>query len=285
MNINLKLRISTLLLVVVAASMTSLQLRAQVTVGSDIPPAKAAILEIKTEQSATDPTTVDNINNITSAIGGGGLGLPRVKLEEKDQLKPFIASATGPERLRHAGLMVYNINISPNTVTDLNKKFKLGVYVWDGAKWSLVGEGVGQRYFYLPSFNIKLNATKLNPVPGGPVVPPLDPSNPTATEPFGYDLYAEYRRQFTDDNIDVDEDGIPIRNETFVSSNPAITRIPSPENNQLYKRDELEYVITYYDNNILDGIMVTDEGKMYYYVKSLDTTPDSFLNVVFIIKE
>jgi len=244
MNINLKLRISVLLLIVVAG-ITSQQLKAQVTVGSNVPPVQAAILDIKTQ--------APDVNNVTSTKGG--LGLPRVKLVNKTKLEPFITSQTPTQEIQHAGLMVYNLYESAPGETNLDLKFKPGVYVWDGAKWSQVGEGVGQRYFYIPSFNIKIDEVR------------------TTGAKFEINLYDEYKRQFT-----------KAGNPTFVSSNTSMTRVPSPEDDRIYTETELDFVVTYYDTNILDEVEVGSDGVMKYYVKSLDTTPSSFLNVVFVVQ-
>jgi len=246
---------------------------AQVTVGMDNPPAKAALLEIKSEESV--PSAVNHNSNITSKKGG--LGLPRVMLQNKKTLQPFLPAGTGTEfdsntgkiKEKHAGLMVYNIYVSPKTETDSDKKFKQGVYVWDGAKWTLVGEGSGEKYFYIPSFNIK-----------------LDPAKVGSTDKV--DLYAEYVKQFTDDSS-------TNLSSLFVTNSDSQVKdatVPSPEIGTLYTRAELDYVITYYDKNVIDELSIlnaasggNERGTLLFKVKSTDTTPNSFMNVVFVIKE
>ncbi|MDH6304829.1 hypothetical protein M2459_001565 [Parabacteroides sp. PF5-5] len=223
----------------------------QVTVGSDAAPAKAALLEIKSQ--AADATT-----NVTSTKGG--LGLPRVNLVSTTTLQPFIgtsdaewnSSNQATTKAAHAGLMVYNLS-----TTD---PFKKGVYVWDGSTWAQIGAGGGsttaaEKYFYIPSFNIPLDA----------------PSDDERT----FNLYNEYVKQFT-----------KAGNSTFVSSNTATTfeTIPSKGTNTLYPASELDYVVTYYDTDILKDVSVTAAGELKYKVKSQITSPASFLNVVFVIK-
>ena len=46
---------------------------------------------------------------------------------------------------------------------------------------------------------------------------------------------------------------------------------------------KLYYYITYYDNNVIDNVDITEEGLMNYTVKG---TPSdvSFMNVVFVVK-
>lgn len=224
---------------------------AQVTIGSGNPTAKGALLEIKSQEA--------DANNITSEKGG--LGLPRVKLTNRTTLEPFISTTdtewvnatTTKIKEKHAGLVVYNLHESPASETNADKILRKGVYIWDGSRWNT--ESLNQkRYFHLPSFNIPLSAIGTGLV---------------------FDLYGEYERQFTKNAL---------ANPTFVSSNSAITTVPSPLNGRLYTREELDYVITYYDDNILDEVKVLPNGTMTYDVISINTTPDSYMNVVFIVK-
>ncbi|MDR1501395.1 MAG: hypothetical protein LBT43_02935 [Prevotella sp.] len=116
-------------------------LSAQVTIGSGIPPVKAALLDIKTQEA-------DN-ENITS--DSGGIVLPRVKLTNVNTLEPFIKT-TDPEwsianqdktKKIHTGLMVYNLNTSSGG-------FKEGVYIWDGTAWRI---GAGSNAWELKGNN------------------------------------------------------------------------------------------------------------------------------------
>ncbi|MDH6358698.1 hypothetical protein [Parabacteroides sp. PF5-9] len=225
----------------------------QVTVGSNIAPAKGALLEIKSEETA-NPTSVTDATNVTSTKGG--LGLSRVQLVSLTTLQPFIGTSdaewTGANlattKMKHAGLMVYNLNeTSP---------FKKGVYVWNGEKWTplKMGSTADSRYFYVPSFNIPL-------------------ATPGSTE-LTFDLYAQYKNQFT-----------KAGNDKFVSNNSALTTVPSPDEGQLYAATELDYIITYYDDAIIEVTSLTNDGKMKYKVNSVETTPNSFINVVFVVKE
>ena len=99
-------------------------LNAQVTIGSGLPPAKGALLHLKTQAPDSE--------NATSARGG--LLTPRVRLNDLNALTPFIAN-TDPDlaqlKISHAGLLVYNLTE--------NESFVRGLYIWDGEKW--IGEG------------------------------------------------------------------------------------------------------------------------------------------------
>ncbi|NDW18744.1 hypothetical protein D0T53_07430 [Dysgonomonas sp. 216] len=124
--------IKSLLLAAMLFPATFTALHAQVTIGSGIEPTKAALLELKTQQTAGAVPSVIDDANITSTTGG--LLLPRVKLVNVNTMQPFIAddnadwvANTNSIKEKLAGLMVYNLT---NDGT-----FYPGVYTWDGATW------------------------------------------------------------------------------------------------------------------------------------------------------
>ncbi|WP_128330584.1 hypothetical protein [Apibacter sp. HY039] len=209
-------------------------LNAQVTIGHGSAPGRGAILEIKT-QSASSPISVTDNANITSTQGG--LGLPRVKLLSKNSLQPFITSATAEENITHAGLTVYNIN---NT-----NGFGLGVYVWNGSEWEGMSSAVpnDKIWFYMPSFNLSLSGT-------------------TTTT---FDLYSEYKKQFTQAG-----------NAQYIASGS--TSIP------VYNSNELEYIVTYYDNTVVTINSITASGIMTYTPTGTAPTAYSLINIVFVVK-
>ncbi|MDH6306317.1 uncharacterized protein (TIGR02145 family) [Parabacteroides sp. PH5-13] len=107
----------------------------QVTVGSDITPTRAALLEIKTQQTSGKVASVTDDKNITSGKDGGGFLLPRVKLVNTGTLEPFIeadddefVNNVGSLKEKLAGLMVYNI-------TNNGGALYPAVYTWNGAYW------------------------------------------------------------------------------------------------------------------------------------------------------
>jgi hypothetical protein len=109
--------------------------KAQVTIGLDKEPAKAALLEIKTKEPPEEAFIITDDKNITSA--DGGFLLPRVKLVSTTTLEPFISTGdlewtnnTNSLKARHAGLMVYNLTNTGNGV------LYPAVYTWDGEKWT-----------------------------------------------------------------------------------------------------------------------------------------------------
>jgi hypothetical protein len=123
---------------------------AQVTIGADIEPVKAALLDLKTYATRPDSTTSET----------GGLVLSRVKLVNRTTLQPFIATSDAEwnaanqakTRLDHIGLIVYNVENDAN--------FHEGLYFWTGADWKPLA--VTSPYIYLPAFKLDWNVTTIN---------------------------------------------------------------------------------------------------------------------------
>ncbi|MDR2627732.1 MAG: hypothetical protein LBC40_06835 [Dysgonamonadaceae bacterium] len=111
-------------------------IQAQVSVGMETVPARAALLDLKTQEVVNPPGANDDAN-VTSTWGG--LLLPRVELKDTMTLEPFIPvtdpdwvnQATSRIKELHAGLMAYNL-------TD-NAFFKPGFYSWNGRRWIRAG--------------------------------------------------------------------------------------------------------------------------------------------------
>jgi len=140
----MKTKLSVLLISFLFVLSGNLRLTAQVTVGSNTDPVRAALLDVKGQAADAD--------NITSKTGG--LALPRVNLVDAETLQPFIATTdadwTDPTKKaqlikNHTGLMVYNLNTT--------SPFAQGIYVWTGAKWvmasGLARNGLNQKDGYV----------------------------------------------------------------------------------------------------------------------------------------
>lgn len=114
---------------------------AQVTIGSDANPEKAALLDIKSRGGGIGQTSSD----------AGGLLMPRVSIADLSILGIF-SEVTGldtdEEKLKHRGLTVYNIGTT---------SVEAGIYVWDGAKWQKAGLKKEIKFFYMPSIKIDLS--------------------------------------------------------------------------------------------------------------------------------
>lgn len=150
---------------------------AQVTIGLNEEPASGALLQLKDQ-----PNVIDGSSNATK-----GLGLPRVKLTDLDNLFPMFLKDDGVSPtdeytadktdidLMHIGLVVYH--------TDNCSMYGKGVYVWEANGWSKIG-------------NVELPGVRLNPnvpviyLPSGkdqqtfapvPLEVTIGPDNNTAT--------------------------------------------------------------------------------------------------------
>jgi uncharacterized protein (TIGR02145 family) len=127
-----------LILIMHTVGTFTVSLHSQVTIGSGIPPSRAALLDLKTRQGAAGTvSSVSDDANITSGLGDGGLLLPRVKLVSISTLEPFIPAGdpdftanTDNLKERLAGLMVYNI-----TNNGVGSTLYPAVYTWNGAIW------------------------------------------------------------------------------------------------------------------------------------------------------
>lgn len=86
-------------------------MHAQVTIGSDNPPHKGSLLDLKQKEQAGENAK-------------GGLALPRVELRSATELT---VGGDESKKKEHKGLVVYNV---ANT-GDLSE----GTYCWDGEKW------------------------------------------------------------------------------------------------------------------------------------------------------
>ncbi|MDR1056273.1 MAG: hypothetical protein LBL90_10765 [Prevotellaceae bacterium] len=102
-------------------------LHAQVTIGSNIPSKKGAILDLNENIPDASNTQVNSTK---------GLLLPRVKLDVINSLSPAIPGYTaGTADPAHTGLTVYNVNeTSP---------FVAGIYTWNGDKWVCIRDDAG----------------------------------------------------------------------------------------------------------------------------------------------
>ena len=98
---------------------TSNEIHAQITIGSDIPPNKGTLLDLKEH--------APNAQNITATKG---LLMPRVELKSENSLEGIATGITSnEEKKKHTGLVVYS-------TTSTSQKTCPGLFVWNGDKWT-----------------------------------------------------------------------------------------------------------------------------------------------------
>ncbi|WP_280645234.1 MULTISPECIES: hypothetical protein [unclassified Dysgonomonas] len=109
----------------VSLSISTSPLFAQVTIGSNAKPKQGALLDLKED---------NELNRNTDK----GILLPRVNLEDKEELYPMFetnaSDYTNYEKKIHTGLIVYNL--TDDTDADLCP----GPYVWNGQVWDRLWE-------------------------------------------------------------------------------------------------------------------------------------------------
>ena len=202
---------SAIRLFFVIALLFSLPLKAQVTIGANDLPNPSSMLDIRSNDHY-------------------GLLLPSLKLTSTTDSTVLAGGVHVP------GMVVYN--------TETTGDVRPGVYYNDGTKWVKMGE----RWFYMPSFNLPI----------------------TATGSFTCDLYKTYKDQFT-----------KAGNTQFVSSNTSV----SVTNVQpVYASDQLDYYVTAYSTDCITITGINSAGVMSYTVKSTNVPEGSFINVIFVVK-
>lgn len=172
-----------LIIIILFVAIVPYSLQAQVTIGTDNPPEKAALLDIKTQNGG--PT-----GGVTS--DAGGFVLPRVVLDNISELTVFPGITQSDadyaeQKLRHKGMMVYNIT------ADLSKNIEEGIYFWTGSKWEKGSLKQRINFFYMPSIII--------------------PTTTTGTQTI--DLYQHYVSQFASPKVV--SDGAPTQIPFFVN--------------------------------------------------------------------
>ncbi|MDR0431516.1 MAG: hypothetical protein LBH58_13740 [Tannerellaceae bacterium] len=93
-------------------------LQAQVTIGSDLPPAEGVLLDLK-----------ENEANERGATSDKGILFPRVELTSLTSLELLTNSAGPMDKSTYRGTLVYNIAVSPE------KNLREGLYYWNGDMW------------------------------------------------------------------------------------------------------------------------------------------------------
>jgi len=122
-----------------------------------------------------------------------------------------------------------------------------GFYYYDAVLQRWMRFATGKSFFYLPSFNLNVSVSGVTTL----------------------DIYNDvYKAQFDKS-----------ANTLFVSSDPSLTKVPG-----MYKADELIWVVTAYDHEILSVTGISAEGVMEYDVFNSDPEPSAFINIIAIPK-
>lgn len=150
----------------------------------------------------------------------------------------------------HKSTLVYITSIDGTVSSKTEHVNRIGYYVFNGNQWKAAEERI--KFFMLPAFTLK-----------------LDP-NASTTTGLTFDIYNDvYKKQLTKQGGGV-----------FSSNNINLESTL----NEIYDADELDYVITYFDTEVLENITISTNGVMTYDVKNFDLSLNSFINIVLVIK-
>lgn len=146
------------------------------------------------------------------------------------------------------------INQNTGSTTE-NIGSKKGFYYYDGTDWQRI---IRKVQFYMPSI----------------VVPT------TVSDHHTINLYQEYIKQYAHENVsnvyDNDKTIIPSSNRPIASNMGA-----SPL--KIYKKDDLDYFVVYYDKNVFTDLNVDENGVLTYKVTAegaKNISAQTFMNIV-----
>ena len=145
-------------------------------------------------------------------------------------------------------LLIYNINTTNIEGVNEYTNVTPGYYYWENDRWVRMTSTKDQQFFYMPSIIIPTSADQV-----------------ATGSTFGtIDLYSIYKSQFTN---------------AMVKNPSSSTVLP------IYKMNQLDYYITWYDDSVFTNVKVSDNGVMTYQIKSnADISIGSFMNIIFAVK-
>lgn len=142
------------------------------------------------------------------------------------------------------------INQNTGSTTE-NIGSKKGFYYYDGTDWQRI---IRKAQFYMPSI-----------------------VTPTTVGTHTINLYEEYIKQYADSNgSNTSNKQAPNRSWNIQTNN---------SNNSLktYAKDDLDYFVVYYDNNVFTSLNITDKGVLTYEVtteSAKNISAQTFMNIV-----
>lgn len=144
------------------------------------------------------------------------------------------------------------INQNENSTTE-NIGSKKGFYYYDGTDWQRI---IRKAQFYMPSI-----------------------VTPTTQGDHSINLYEEYLKQYAHknaSNIDT-RDNINIPNDRPIASREGASPLKT------YRKNDLDYFVVYYDNNVFTNLSITEDGVLTYTVTAegaKNISAQTFMNIV-----
>lgn len=159
-----------------------------------------------------------------------------------------VVSKDGVYGTNQQGAYVYVTTLGSETLTTKTAKITIsGYYFFDGTIWQPMD--YTPEFLYLPSFNLPMTSVGTGKT---------------------YDLYTNvYKKQFT-----------KAGNPAFISSNNTLIQIPT-----MYNANQLDFVVTDYDNTVITVNSVSAAGVLNYNVLNANPGNGSFINIVLVVKK
>lgn len=143
------------------------------------------------------------------------------------------------------------INQNDQSTTE-NIGSKKGFYYYDGTDWQRI---IRKAQFYMPSIVV-----------------------PTTVGPHSIDLYEEYIKQYADSNgTNTSNKQAPPNRSWNIQTNNSNNHLKT------YAKDDLDYFVVYYDNNVFTSLNITDKGVLTYEVTTegaKNISAQTFMNIV-----
>lgn len=143
------------------------------------------------------------------------------------------------------------INQNDQSTTE-NIGSKKGFYYYDGTDWQRI---IRKAQFYMPSIVV-----------------------PTTVGPHSIDLYEEYIKQYADSNgTNTSNKQAPPNRSWNIQTNNSNNHLKT------YAKDDLDYFVVYYDNNVFTNLSITGEGVLTYEVtleSAKKISAQTFMNIV-----
>lgn len=154
------------------------------------------------------------------------------------------------------------INQDSNSTTE-NIGSKKGFYYYDGTDWQRI---IRKAQFYMPSIVV-----------------------PTTVNPrHEVNLYQEYIKQYAHENAsNIDTDAASTNatdiNKIHIPNDRPIASSVGASPLKIYKKDDLDYFVVYYDKNVFTDLNITPEGVLTYKVTAegaKNISAQTFMNIV-----
>jgi len=190
-----------------------------------------------------DVTITDEVkNDVTTPVGVIAPRLTGRQIQDKTNANVYTVA-------QH-GTIVYALDFLPAAQRSPKTKniSTAGYYFYDANESNGVDTGLWKTlggdatWFYMPSFPIDLSASG----------------------PFTINLYEEYVKQFAN---------VPVRN-LAAAATPSFKNV-------FINASEINYFITGYDDEVFDGLTISDAGILTGTIEASTVTDKTYINIVF----